>query len=130
MLLFFSQLCHEDNIAMLCYLVPEVFTGFQNVALGNAQLLHLVVSTVDSGQLQDLICEIMQGHLRMLKKESFTALLTASLSWETFEQYCFWQLISAHDFPIEYVLPVLPKLQFRDHAEALTSILFMLKQEK
>lgn len=124
------QLCHEDNIFMLCYLVPDVYTGFQNVALGNAQLLHLVVSTVDSCQLQDLICQIMQGHLKMLKKESFTSLLTASLNWDTFEQYCFWQLIYAHDFPIDYVLPVLPKLQFRNHAEALTSILFMLKQEK
>ncbi|XP_014475902.1 PREDICTED: integrator complex subunit 3 isoform X3 [Dinoponera quadriceps] len=124
------KLCHEDNIFMLCYLVPDVYTGFQNVALGNAQLLHLVVSTVDSCQLQDLICQIMQGHLKMLKKESFTSLLTASLNWDTFEQYCLWQLIFAHDFPIDYVLPVLPKLQFRNHAEALTSILFMLKQEK
>ncbi|XP_028047540.1 integrator complex subunit 3 isoform X2 [Monomorium pharaonis] len=124
------KLCHEDNIFMLCYLVPDVYTGFQNVALGNVQLLHLVVSTVDSYQLQDLVCQIMQGHLKMLKKESFTTLLTASLNWETFEQYCFWQLILAHDFPIDYVLPVLPKLQFRNHAEALTSILLMLKQEK
>lgn len=124
------KLCHEDNIFMLCYLVPDVYMGFQNVTLGNIQLLHLVVSTVDACQLQELVCQIMQGHLKMLKKESFTSLLTASLNWETFEQYCFWQLIFAHDFPIEYVLPVLPKLQFRDHAEALTSILFMLKQEK
>lgn len=115
---------------MLCYLVPDVYMGFQNVTLGNVQLLHLVVSTVDACQLQELVCQIMQGHLKMLKKESFTSLLTASLNWETFEQYCFWQLIFAHDFPIDYVLPVLPKLQFRDHAEALTSILFMLKQEK
>ncbi|XP_017875170.1 integrator complex subunit 3 isoform X3 [Ceratina calcarata] len=124
------KLCHEDNIFMLCYLVPDVYMGFQNVTLGNVQLLHLVVSTVDACQLQELVCQIMQGHLKMLKKESFTSLLTASLNWETFEQYCFWQLIFAHDFPIDYVLPVLPKLQFRDHAEALTSILFMLKQEK
>lgn len=124
------QLCHEDNIFMLCYLVPDVYMEFQNVALGNAQLLHLVVSTVDACQLQELICLIMQGHLKMLKKESFTSLLTTSLNWETFEQYCLWQLIFAHDFPIDYVLPVLPKLQFRDHAEALSSILFMLKQEK
>ncbi|OAD54141.1 Integrator complex subunit 3 like protein [Eufriesea mexicana] len=124
------KLCHEDNIFMLCYLVPDIYMGFQNVALGNVQLLHLVVSTVDACQLQELVCQIMQGHLKMLKKESFTSLLTASLNWETFEQYCFWQLIFAHDFPIDYVLPVLPKLQFRDHAEALTSILFMLKQEK
>lgn len=127
---FVFQLCHEDDIYLLCYLVPDVYMEFQNVAVGNVHLLQLVVSTVDASQLQDLICQIMQGHLRMLKKESFTTILTASLHWETFEQYCFWQLIAAHDFSIESVLPILPKLEFRNHAEALTSILFMLKQEK
>ncbi|XP_063981917.1 integrator complex subunit 3 isoform X1 [Diachasmimorpha longicaudata] len=124
------KLCHEDSVFLLCYLLPDVFTGFQGIALGNAQLLHLVVSTVDSCQLQELVCQIMQGQLKMLEKDSFMNLLTASLNWETFEQYCFWQLTFAHDFPIKYVLPVLPKLQFRDHAEALTAILFMLKQER
>lgn len=115
---------------MLCYLVPDVYMGFQNITLGNVQLLHLIVSTVDWCQLQDLVCQIMQGHLKMIKRESFTSLLTASLNWESFEQVCFWQLIVAHDFPIEWVLSVLPKLQFRNHAEALTQILLMLKHEK
>ncbi|XP_020292373.1 integrator complex subunit 3 isoform X2 [Pseudomyrmex gracilis] len=124
------KLCHEDNIFMLCYLVPDVYMGFQNITLGNVQLLHLIVSTVDWCQLQDLVCQIMQGHLKMIKRESFTSLLTASLNWESFEQVCFWQLIVAHDFPIEWVLSVLPKLQFRNHAEALTQILLMLKHEK
>ncbi|OXU25656.1 hypothetical protein TSAR_002834 [Trichomalopsis sarcophagae] len=115
---------------MLCYLLPDVYIEFPNVALGNVQLLHLVVSTIDSLQLQDLICQILQGHLKMLKKDSLFSLLSASLNWETFEQYCLWQLIFAHDFPIENVLPILPKLQFHDHAEALTCILLMLKKEK
>jgi integrator complex subunit 3 len=127
---FNLQRCHEDNVSMLCYLLPDIYMEFQNVALGNTQLLHLVVSTVDSSQIQDLVCQIMQGHLKMLKRESLPSLLIASLNWETFEQYCFWQLIFAHDFSIDYVLPILPKLQFRNHAEALTSILLMLKQEK
>lgn len=124
------KICHEDNVYLLCYLVPDIYNGFENIAIGNAQLLHLVVSTVDSNQLQELICQIMQGQLKILEKESLMNLLTASLNWETFEQYCFWQLIYAHDFPIKYVLPILPKLQYRDHAEALTAILFMLKQER
>lgn len=115
---------------MLCYLFPDIYAEFPNVAIGNVQLLHLVVSTIDSLQLQDLICRILQGQLKMIKKDSFSSLLTASLNWDTFEQNCFWQLIFAHDFPIDCILPSLPKLQFRDHAEALTSILLMLKQEK
>ncbi|XP_008559612.1 integrator complex subunit 3 isoform X2 [Microplitis demolitor] len=124
------KFCHQDNVFLLCYLVPDVFMGFQNIALGNATLLHLVVSTVDSCQLQELVCQILQGQLKMLEKDSFGGLLIKSLEWETFEQYCFWQLITAHDFPIKYVLPVVPKLQFRNHAEAMTAILFMLKQER
>lgn len=36
----------------------------------------------------------------------------ASLEWETFEQYCLWQLIAAHNIPVDYILPILPKLEF------------------
>ncbi|XP_014216661.1 integrator complex subunit 3 [Copidosoma floridanum] len=122
--------CHEDNISMFYFLLPDIFTEFQNVAQGNMQLLYLIVSTIDSIQLQSLVCQIMQGYFQILKKESFTSTVTSSLKWETFDQYCFWQLVYAHDFPIDVILLVLPKLQFRHHAEALTSILLMLKKEK
>lgn len=115
---------------MFCHLITDIYTGFQSIALGNAQLLYLVVSTIDSSQLQLMICQIMQGHLKIFKKEYILALLNESLKWETFEQYCFWQLVFAHDFPIDYILPILPKLHFHNHAEALTSILLMLKKEK
>lgn len=121
--------CHEDNVSLLGFLLPDVYMDFQNVALGNIQLMYLVVSTVDSLQLQDLICQIMQGNLKMLKKESFAPLINASSNWDTFEQYCFWQLIFAHDFPLEYVISFSSKLNYREHAEALTTILLMLKKQ-
>ena len=115
---------------MFYYILPQIYIVFQNIAIGNIQLLHLVVSTIDSLQLQHLVCKIMQGHLKILKKDSFSSILTETLNWETFEQYCYWQIVYAHDFPIDIILPVLPKLQFHNHAEALTSILLMLKQER
>ncbi|PSN45263.1 Integrator complex subunit 3 [Blattella germanica] len=124
------KLCQEDDVNLFCWLVPEVYIQFQSVAVGHAQLLHLVVSTVDASQLQDLVCHILQGRLVMFRSDSFRALLSASLSWETFEQYCLWQLVTAHGIPIDYVLPILPRLEFSSHAEALTSILLMLKQER
>ncbi|KAJ9587486.1 hypothetical protein L9F63_028259, partial [Diploptera punctata] len=124
------KLCQEDDVNLFCWLVPEVYIQFPSVAVGHAQLLHLVVSTVDASQLQDLVCHILQGRLVMFRADSFKALLSASLSWETFEQYCLWQLVTAHGIPIDYVLPILPRLQFSNHAEALTSILLMLKQER
>lgn len=103
-----------------------------NFAQGNAELLHLIVSCIDSIQLQDLICQILQANMNMFKKDSFLSILSeylivglkkennpillildTSLEWETFEQYCLWQLISAHNIPIDYVLPILPKLEFQ-----------------
>ena len=57
-------------------------------------------------------------------------MLTLSLSWETFEQFCFWQLISAHGIPIETLVSILPGLNFTNHAEALTTLLLLLKNER
>lgn len=37
----------------------------------------------------------------------------ATLRWETFEQYCVWQLLSAHDIEVEHLLPVVSKLRYR-----------------
>lgn len=115
---------------MLWYLIPDVYMEFSQFVIGNKQILHLVVSTADSSQIQDLVCRIMQDHLKILNEDNLSALITVSLNWETFEQYCLWQVIAAHDFPIERLLPILPTLQYQVHAEALTSIIFILKQAK
>ncbi|KAL5004662.1 hypothetical protein ScPMuIL_018118 [Solemya velum] len=123
------RLCQEDDVRLFTYLMPEIYTHFSNVAVGNAELLNMIVSSIDGTQLQDLICQILQGHLVMFRKESFLSVLNASLEWETLEQYFLWQLIAAHNIPPEHIMPILPKLEFTCHAEALTSILVSLKQE-
>lgn len=127
---FIFQLCQEDDINLFCWLVPEVYIQYTNEAVGHAELLNLIVSTIDASQLQELICHILQGRLVMFRRDSFLAVLSASLEWETFEQYCLWQLVGAHNIPVDYILPILPRLEFSNHAEALTSILLLLKQEK
>uniref|UniRef100_T1JE28 SOSS complex subunit A homolog n=1 Tax=Strigamia maritima TaxID=126957 RepID=T1JE28_STRMM len=124
------KLCQEDDIRLFYYLIPDIYSTFPNIAIGSPELLNLIVACIDSRQLQELICVILQKNLVMFRKDSFLSILNASLEWETFEQYCLWQLIAAHNIPVDYVLPILPKLEFIAHAEALTSILLLLKQEK
>ncbi|XP_042903927.1 integrator complex subunit 3 isoform X2 [Parasteatoda tepidariorum] len=124
------KMCQEDDVRMFCYIIPDVYAQFSQIASGNAELLNLIVSCIDPTQLQDLICLILQKNIVMFKKDSFLSVLNASLEWESFEQFCLWQLISAHNIPLDYVLPILPKLEFNAHSEALTSILLLLKQEK
>ena len=66
----------------------------------------------------------------MFRSDMFESLFTTSLGWETFEQYCLWQLAIAHNIPLLTMMNVLPKLDFNDHAEALTTILLQLRREK
>lgn len=126
----FFQLCQDDSTSLLCYLIPDIYKAFQNIALSNAQLMYLVVSTIDFYQLQELLCEIMQGQLKMVKRESFSSLVNSSLEWESLEQNFFWQMVDAHDFPIDHLLPILMRLNFHDHAEAMTAFLQRLKYEQ
>lgn len=44
------------------------------------------------------------------------SLTDGSLEWETLEQYFLWQLISAHNIPVDYIMPVLPKLDYTGQA--------------
>lgn len=55
------QLCQEEDVSLLCWLLPAVYTQFSQVAVGNTALLHLVVQTVDARQLQELVCRVVQG---------------------------------------------------------------------
>ena len=104
--------CQEEDVNMFCFILPDVYRNFESTVLSNPQFLHLTVSCVDSIQLQDLICHILRGDMKMLKKENVVQIINASLEWETFEQNCVWQLISAHNLTLESILPVLPKLEY------------------
>ncbi|KAJ2949698.1 hypothetical protein O0L34_g15629 [Tuta absoluta] len=122
--------CQESDANVLVWLIPDVYREFKEPAQNHIRLLHAIVSTLDATQLQRLVCFTLQGTLMMFKSDDFTTMLTASLTWETFEQYCLWQLLTAHDISVEDVLQIIPKLSHKEHAEAMTSVLLMLKQER
>ena len=122
--------CQEDDVNLFVYLLPDIYRNFTKHAVGNVDLLYLVVSCVDGKQVQTLVCHVVARDFIMFKKDSIQAILTASLGWETFEQYALWQLISAHDLPFDCVLPLVPKLSASRHSEALTSVLLLLRQER
>lgn len=44
---------------------------------------------------------------------SSPSLEVQSLDWETFEQYCAWQLFLAHNIPLETIIPILQHLKYK-----------------
>lgn len=122
--------CHTDNTDLMLWLVPDLYKDFKQQLTNNSQILHTIVSVMDAKQLQHLLVLVMQGTLTMFKMDSVQNLLKASLSWETVEQLFLWQLLHVHNVSVENVAPLIPILDYNKHAEALTAVLLILKQEQ
>ena len=50
--------------------------------------------------------------------------------FRTFEQYCTWQLFAVHDISPEVALPLVQKLNAKQHAEALSMLLLAFKNTR
>lgn len=50
---------------------------------------------------------------RQADRSFFRSLPVQSLDWETFEQYCAWQLFLAHNIPLETIIPILQHLKYK-----------------
>jgi len=61
---------------MFVYLITDVYTNFLTATVPNPELMLLVCSTIDSTQLLALMCQVLQGHLLMFKKDSVLAVLS------------------------------------------------------
>ncbi|KAJ3641544.1 hypothetical protein Zmor_028047 [Zophobas morio] len=122
--------CHVSDTKLMMWIVPDLFRDFKHQTVNNAQIIRVIISAIDSRQLQTLVGKVLQGHLVMFKSENILPLLKLTLSWESIEQFFFWQLIHAHDISIDTVLPLVTQLDYEQHSEALTAVTLMLKQEK
>uniref|UniRef100_A0A3P9PNG4 Integrator complex subunit 3 n=1 Tax=Poecilia reticulata TaxID=8081 RepID=A0A3P9PNG4_POERE len=122
--------CQEDDVRLLCYLTPSIYSEFPDETLRSGELLNMIVAVIDSMQLQELMCHVMMGNLVMFRKDSVLNILIQSLEWETFEQYSTWQLFLAHSIPLETIIPILQHLKYKEHPEALSCLLLQLRREK
>ncbi|XP_026205506.1 integrator complex subunit 3 [Anabas testudineus] len=122
--------CQEDDVRLLCYLTPSIYSEFPDETLRSGELLNMIVAVIDSTQLQELMCHVMMGNLVMFRKDSVLNILIQSLDWETFEQYSTWQLFLAHSIPLETIIPILQHLKYKEHPEALSCLLLQLRREK
>ncbi|XP_044262871.1 integrator complex subunit 3 homolog [Tribolium madens] len=122
--------CHISDTKLMMWIVPDLFRDFKQQTVNNAQIIRVIISAIDSRQLQTLVGKVLQGHLVMFKSENLVPLLKITLTWESIEQFFFWQLIHAHDISIDTVLPLITQLDYELHSEALTSVMLMLKQER
>ena len=91
----------SESPQMFLWLLPDVYREFKANMLNNSDVLKILVGCIDAKSLRDLIYSVTQGKLVLFKNDGVINCVRDSLDYETFEQYCLWQLVQAHDVPID-----------------------------
>lgn len=93
----------QYSLNMFLWLVPDIYREFDSHMVNNSDVLKTIVSCIDAKNLRDLVYDITQGKLKMFSNDGVIDVVRESLDYETFEQMCLWQLLTAHDVPISYI---------------------------
>lgn len=80
-------------------------------------------------QLQDVISMCVY-RLIIVVLLWYIIFVVDSLSWDSFEQFCFWQLLIGEAPDVHHIIPVLKHITTpTDHPEAVTGLILLLRQE-
>lgn len=90
-----------ERTVIFLWLLPDVFREFSDVLVNNAEMLKLMVSCIDSKNQRDIIYSITQGKMTIFKNDGILECIRESLGFETIEQIFLWQLVQAHDLPLD-----------------------------
>lgn len=90
-----------ERTSIFLWILPDIYREFDSSMVNNKDVLKLVVSCIDSKNQRDIIYSITQGKLTIFKNDGVLECVRESLNYETFEQLFLWQLVQAHDLPIE-----------------------------
>lgn len=96
-------LMEQYSLNMFLWIVPDVYREFDSQLVNNTKVLRTIVGCIDAKNLRDLVYDITQGKLKMFSTEGVLDVVRESLDYETFEQMCLWQLLTAHDVPISCI---------------------------
>lgn len=90
-----------ERTSIFLWILPDIYREFNSSMVNNKDVLKLLVSCIDSKNQRDIIYSITQGKLTIFKTDGVIDCIRDSLKYETFEQLFLWQLVQAHDVPIE-----------------------------
>jgi len=126
------QNCAETDVVLFLELVPILFKNFTPFTVGNPDLVSLVCGLIFPSKLHTICCRLIMEEFEIIGNEALSSLLIHSLKWESFEQYCFWQLVDAefsqNNLAIEEQLPpfIESHVDPSQHAEALHGMMILL----
>lgn len=96
-------LLEQESTPIFLWILPDIFREFKTNMINNSDVLRILLGCVDAKNLRDIIYNVTQGKLIIFKNDGVLDCVRESLSYETFEQIFLWQLVQAHNVPIEFL---------------------------
>ncbi|XP_064401975.1 integrator complex subunit 3-like isoform X2 [Halichondria panicea] len=123
--------CVEADSALFYRLLPLVYKQFFRDLSTNHEMLNTAVANIDPAQLQTLMHKLAMKEFQIFGKQtsSIKKMIDVSTKWDSFEQFCVWQLVCAEGPDPQSVIPALTDLNPQDHPEAMSSAMVFLRTE-
>ncbi|XP_070068690.1 integrator complex subunit 3 homolog isoform X1 [Drosophila takahashii] len=124
------DLLEKESTTIYLWLLPDIYREFKSIAINNIDLLRITLRCIDAKNVRDIIYSVAQGKLTIFKQDGLIDCIRESLEFETYEQFCLWQIVQAHDVPLKSIQDLLPELEAGNHPEALSHFLLLFKNEE
>ncbi|KAH8362458.1 hypothetical protein KR084_004829 [Drosophila pseudotakahashii] len=124
------DLLEKESTTIYLWLLPDIYREFKSIATNNIDLLRITLRCIDAKNVRDIIYSVAQGKLTIFKQDGLIDCIRESLEFETYEQFCLWQIVQAHDVPLKSIQDLLPELEAGNHPEALSHFLLLFKNEE
>uniref|UniRef100_A0A6P4EMV3 SOSS complex subunit A homolog n=1 Tax=Drosophila rhopaloa TaxID=1041015 RepID=A0A6P4EMV3_DRORH len=124
------DLLEKENTIIYLWILPDIYREFKSITINNTDILRITLRCIDAKNLRDIIYSVAQGKLTIFKQDGLIDCIRESLEFETYEQFCLWQIVQAHDIPLKSIQDLLPELEAGSHSEALSHFLLLLKNEE
>ncbi|XP_003382726.1 PREDICTED: integrator complex subunit 3-like [Amphimedon queenslandica] len=120
----------ENDSELFFEMLPSLYGEFNEVLIGSSEMINIIVSHTDPYQLNKLIFQLSLNKLTIFGKQKIIDLMSSTLQWDSFEQFCVWQLLNAEGIETHVIVSFLRLITSpSDHPEAVSGSLLYLKQE-
>lgn len=97
------DLLEKESTLIYLWLLSDIYREFKSIAVNNTELLRITLRCIDAKNVRDIMYSVAQGKLTIFKHDGLIDCIRDSLEYETYEQFCLWQLIQAHDVPLKCI---------------------------
>ncbi|KPM06918.1 DUF2356 domain containing protein [Sarcoptes scabiei] len=105
------QICANHDYFVMFLLIPVAIKAIPSLSNSNLKLLNLILTYADFNAIHYLCFGIMGEKFSLFQKDSLQDILVNLSNYDHIQQSFFWDLLKAHEFPIEIYISLAKQIE-------------------